>query len=369
MKTTIPLARPSIATEELEAVEEVMRSGNLAQGREVAHFERLFADYIGAKSAVAVCNGTVALDLALKAIDIKPGDEVLTTSFSFISTANSILFQGAKPVFADIDRRSFNIDPNDAAAKISRKTKAIIGVHLFGHPFDLTTMREICHDNDLFLIEDCAQAHGAEYDKKKVGSFGFGCFSFYATKNMTTGEGGMITTELARVADVCRLLRDHGQSSRYVHTILGYNYRMTDLEAAIGRIQLEKIDELNKKRAENARYFNTHINLHGLSLPHAYGPVTHVYHQYVVTTEEDVLDRDMLVKYLNEKGVGCGIHYPSPIFRQPLYRRLGFSDETVNCPAAIDVADRVLSLPIYPTLTNEELQYIVRTINDFPASG
>jgi len=188
---SIPIAKPIISEEEIRAVEEVLRSGMLAQGGTVRKFEKNFSEYIGVKNAIAVSNGTIALDLALKALDIKQGDEVITTPFTFIATANSILFQGAKPVFADVDERTFNINPDDVLEKITNRTKAIIGVHLFGHPFNVEAIREICEDYNLILIEDCAQAHGAEYKGKKVGGFGIaGCFSFYATKNMTTGEGG-----------------------------------------------------------------------------------------------------------------------------------------------------------------------------------
>lgn len=365
MKRHIPIARPITADEELKAIEEVLTSGMLAQGKAVNEFENLFSDYIGVKNAIAVSNGTVALDVALKALGIKEGDEVITTPFTFIATANSILYQKAKPVFADVDERTFNINPVDVLNKITAKTKAIIGVHLFGHPFDVKAIQEICEDHKLLLVEDCAQAHGAEYQGKKVGSFATGCFSFYPTKNITTGEGGIITTDNNEVSESCRLLRNHGQSSKYYHTILGYNYRMTDIQAAIGIAQLNKLNEFNKKRIQNAEYYNKHIKLDGLITPYKDANVKHVYHQYVIKVEKDSIDRDVFMKYLTDNGIGCAVHYPLPIFSQPLYRDLGYTDEIAKCPVTSDIVNRVLSLPIHPSLSEENLNYVVETINNF----
>jgi perosamine synthetase len=241
----------------------------LAQGKVVEEFENAFAEYVGVKNAVAVANGTISLDIALKSLGIKEGDEVIVPSFTFISSANAVLFQRAKPVFADVDDRTFNINPEDVVEKITDKTKAIIGVHLFGHPFDVREMGEICEDHKVHLIEDSAQAHGAEYEGNKAGGFGIaGCFSFYATKNMTTGEGGMITTNSEEIASVCRLLRNHGESQKYHHTRIGYNYRMTEIPAAIGTMQFKKLDKFNEMRINNAVYFDNHLKVHGLELPH-----------------------------------------------------------------------------------------------------
>ncbi len=369
MKRHIPIARPIIANEELKAIEEVLRSGMLAQGKAVDEFENLFSAYIGAKNAIAVSNGTVALDLALKASGIREGDEVITTPFTFIATANSILYQKAKPVFADVDRQTFNINPEDIVNKVTEKTKAIIGVHLFGHPFDVKAVQEICEDHKLLLVEDCAQAHGAEYRGKKVGSFGTGCFSFYPTKNITTGEGGIITTNNDQVMGPCRLLRNHGQSSKYFHTVLGYNYRMTDIQAAIGIVQLKRLDEFNAKRIQNADYLNRNIKLDGIIAPHKEKNVRHVYHQYVVTIDRESIDREKFIKYLTANDIGCAVHYPIPVFKQPLYQELGYTDENVKCPVAGELANTVLSLPVHPALTEEDLKYIVYNINNFEESG
>jgi len=364
----IPIAKPVIGKEEIRAVEEVLRSGMLVQGKKVEEFERAFSDYINVTHAIAVANGTIALDAALKTLRIKQGEEVIVPSFTFISTANSILFQSAKPVFADVDERTFNISPNDVLEKITDRTKAIIGVHLFGHPFDVKAIQEICEDHNLILIEDCAQAHGAEYEGIKVGSFGIaGCFSFYATKNMTTGEGGMITTNNNEIANVCRQLRNHGESQKYFHTMLGYNYRMTDIQAAIGLAQLNKLDDFNEKRIKHAEYLNKHIKASGLKLPHRKNGIKHVYHQYAITIEEEegvTISRTEFMKYLKNNGIGSAIHYPLPIHKQPLYQRLGYTDETVQCPVATALSQKILSLPVHPALTEKDLVFIAETINN-----
>lgn len=210
------------------------------------------------------------------------------------------------------------------------------------------------------MVEDCAQAHGAEYERRKVGMFGIGCFSFYPTKNIT-GEGGIITTNDNKITESCRLLRNHGQSKKYFHTTLGYNYRMTDIHAVIGIVQPKKLDTFNRKRIENASFLNKHIKMEGINTPYKENNVKHVYHQYVITIDENI-NREKLMKYLDNYGIGCTIHYPIPIYEQPIYRELGYS---ANCPIAEKLAHQVLSLPIHPSLTEEDLIYIVNTINNF----
>lgn len=365
MEKNIPIARPVTSGEELKVIKEVLKSGMLAQGKVVEEFENNFSGLVGVKNSIAVSNGTIALDLALKAMGIGDGDEVITTPFTFIATANAILYQRAKPVFVDVDNRTFNIEPNCILDKITKKTKAIIGVHLFGHPFDVQAIQQICDDQGLLLVEDCAQAHGAQYRGKYVGSFGIGCFSFYPTKNITTGEGGLITTNDTGIAESCRLLRNHGQSSKYYHTILGYNYRMTDIQAAMGIVQLKKLEGFNNKRIQNADYLDKHIKLDRIITPYKEKDVRHVYHQYVVKVDGDSKDREKLIDYLKSKGIGCAVHYPIPIHRQPLYQNLGYTDENVNCPVAQELADTVLSLPVHPNLTKIDLKYIADTINKY----
>ena len=366
----IPLARPLIGEEEVEAVVRVLRSGMLAQGEEVRRFEEEFADYIGVDYAVAVVNGTAALDLALKALGIKEGDEVITTPFTFIATANAILYQGARPVFADIDPKTYNLDPDSVLERITPRTRAIIAVHLYGHPADMKAFAEIAEDHHLYLIEDAAQAHGAEYLGKKTGSLGHvAAFSFYATKNMTTGEGGMITTNDKKIAEKVRLLRNHGQAAKYLHVELGYNLRMTNIAAAIGRAQLRKLDKMNEARRRNARMLTELLSrVEGITPPYEDPRVKHVYHQYVIRVEEEFpLTRSQLADYLAARGVQTAVHYPRPIHHQPLYKRLGYPQDT--CPNAIEASKRVLSLPVHPLLTQADIEYIAKVIREAAEGG
>jgi perosamine synthetase len=366
MRDFIPIAKPIIGQEEIDAVEEVLKSGMLAQGEAVKKFEDGFAAYLGVKNAVAVNNGTVALDLAIKALKLEPGSEIITPAFTFIATANCALYQGLRPVFADVDERTFNIDPDDLQERITPRTKAVIGVHLYGQPFPLSAVQEICQDRNIALVEDCAQAHGAEWKGKKVGSFGTGCFSFYPTKNMTTGEGGMITTDDDALAARLRLLRSHGDSGKYNHTSLGYNYRMMNLQGALGLVQLKRLEEFTARRIANAGYLNDHIKTRGISTPFCQDAVRHVYHQYVVRVEDELhASRERLMEYLQAKGIGSAVHYPKAVYQQPFYRDLGYSN--VSCPVAEDVSRRVLSLPVHPSLTADDLQYIAETMNSFEA--
>lgn len=366
MRNFIPIARPIVGSEEIKAVEDVLGSGMLVQGEAVKRFEDAFSSYLGVKNSIAVSNGTVALDLALKALNLQPQDEVISPAFTFIATANSILYQGIKPVFADIDERTFNIDPEDLLEKITPRTRAVIGVHLYGQPFDVDAIRQICDDNNIMLIEDSAQAHGAEYDGAKVGSFGMGCFSFYPTKNMTTGEGGMITTNDDAIAARLRLLRNHGDTGKYNHVLVGYNYRMMNLQGAMGLVQLRKLDEFNRKRINNAEYLSKSIKINGVSLPFKAENVRHVYNQYVIKVEDDFpVSREKLMDYLQSKGIGSAVHYPKPIYRQPIYRELGLDKKI--CPAAEDVSKKVMSLPVHPSLAQEDLEYIAAAMNGFEA--
>ncbi len=366
----VPIARPIFGEEELEALRRVLESGVVAHGPEVEEFEREFAEYVGVEHAVAVANGTAALDLVLKAYRLGPGDEVITTPFTFIATANAVLFQGARPVFADVDPRTYNLDPERVAELVTPRTRAIIAVHLFGQPADMRALREIAEDHRLILIEDAAQAHGAEFMGRRVGGLGDAAiFSFYATKNMTTGEGGMVTTNDRAVAERVRLLRDHGQAGKYLHVELGYNLRMTSLQAAIGRVQLRKLDSFNEARRRNARRLTEALSgVKGITPPYEDPRAKHVYHQYVVRVEDEFpLSRDDLRSFLQSRGVETAVHYPMPIFAQPLYRRLGYPQD--SCPNAVEASRRVLSLPVHPALSGEDLDYIVECIREAAASG
>ena len=365
LKRTIPIAKPVLGREEVEAVRKVFESGVLVQGKRIELFEKEFAEYIGVEHAVAVANGTLALDASLKALKLGPGDEVVTSAFSFVASSNCVLFQGAKPVFADIDPRSFDMDPSDVAEKITAKTKAIIPVHLYGQPAEMDALTEIAEDHGIALVEDAAQAHGAEYKGRKVGGLGdVGCFSFYATKNMTTGEGGIITTNNSELARKVRLLRNHGDTGKYRHVILGYNYRMSEASAAVGSVQLGKLDELNERRKENASVLTRGIEkISGLTPPRVKDDVRHVFYQYVIRVENDYpVDRDELAGHLTKRGVGVAVHYPTPIYGQPFYEELGYG-KTV-CPMAEDASKRVLSLPVHPSVTEEDIIYVLDVLKE-----
>jgi perosamine synthetase len=358
----IPVARPAIGQDEISAVTAVLESGMLASGERVAEFERNFADYCGTTHAVAINNGTAALHAALLAADIGQGDEVIVPSFSFFATASAVSMTGAKPIFVDVNEQTFNIDPVQVENQINPKTKAVIGVHLFGQPFDAQGIKQVCESHNLTLIEDAAQAQGAICNGEKTGAMGnLGCFSFYATKNMTTGEGGMVTTSEKALNERLRLLINHGQSEKYLHTRLGYNYRMTDVAAAIGLVQLKKLEKFNTRRRKNAEYYDTHISVKGLITPTVAQGMHHVYHQYVIRlTDEFPMKRADFMEYLKVKGIGTAVHYPIPIHHQPVYAR---ANEPDSCPVSTRLASSVLSIPVHPLLDQKELAYICDAIN------
>ncbi len=356
----IPIAQPDTGEDEIAAVSEVIRSGMLASGPKVAAFEKAFAAYCGTAHAVATCNGTASLYVGMMAAGIGPGDEVIVPAFTFFATASSVSICGAQPVFADVDPVTFCIDPGSVCDQITGKTKAVLGVHLFGQSFAGDALQEICSDHDLLLFEDAAQAHGAEYNGLRAGSLGsFGSFSFYPTKNMTTGEGGMITTNDFARARKARLLVNHGQSEKYLHTLIGFNLRMTDIGAAIGLVQLGKLEAYNKARISNARYYDEHLRVPGLVLPAAAEGARHVYHQYVVrVTGESAFTRDELMAYLREHGVGTAVHYPIALSEQPVYQESGAS-----CPISSQLAGEVLSLPVHPGVGEKECRFVVDCIH------
>lgn len=358
----IPIARPAIGQDEISAVTAVLESGMIAAGERVTEFEQKFADYCGTSYAVAVNNGTSALHAALLAAGIGPGDEVIVPSFSFFATASTVSMCGAVPVFADVDEQTFNITPAQIEEKITPKTRAVVGVHLFGQPFDVRKVKEVCEHHNLTLIEDAAQAHGALCNGEKAGSFGLlGCFSFYATKNMTTGEGGMVTTNDKACADRLRLIISHGQSEKYQHTRLGYNYRMTDMAAALGIVQLKKLDKFNLRRRKNAEYYSASLKANGVITPVTAPGMQHVWHQYVIRITDDFpIPRLGLIRLLASKGIGTAVHYPTPIHRQPLYYQDADPDP---CPVSTRLASTVLSLPVHPMLDLKEIGSICDIIN------
>jgi perosamine synthetase len=369
----IAIAHPLFGAEEEAAALRVLGSGQLAQGERVATFERRFAELCHVREAVAVSSGTAALHLALLAHDIGRGDEVITTAFSFAATANVILLVGATPVFVDIEPDTCTLDPVQAERALTRRTKAIIPVHLYGHPCEMNRLQKIAEAFSLVLIEDASQAHAATIDGRPVGSFGTGCFSFYATKNMTTGEGGMVTTNDPAIAEQVRLLRNHGQEARYYQIALGYNLRMTELQAALGIAQIEKLEYFTQRRRANATYLTN--NLQGIVQTPVERPgYRHVYHQYTIKIPSK---RNEFMTELRARGVDTTIHYPIPIHQQPFYRRkpclfrvlspgrrtpVKGNNPAAHLPVTESAAQEVLSLPVHPALSQEDLSTIAREV-------
>lgn len=355
----VPIAKPIIGEEEIENVVEVLKSGMIAQGPKVEEFEKKFAEWVDADYGIAVNSGTAALHVALLSCGIGKGDEVITTPFTFIASGNSIVYTGAKPVFADIDLKTYTMDPDAIEELITENTKAILPVQLYGQSADMDRINEIAEAYGLVVIEDAAQAHGATCNGKKVGSMGdMACFSFYPTKNMTTSEGGIITTDDPDLVEDARMFRAHGARVRYHHDAIGYNFRMTDISAAIGLAQLNKIDGFNDKRIENAAYLNEGLkDVEGVVTPYCAEGSKHVYHQYTIRVEKG--NRDEWVELINESGVGTGIHYPIPLYNQPVYGKLGIEGK---CPNAELAADNVISLPVHPSLTKEDLDLVIEAV-------
>ncbi|HEV2654121.1 MAG TPA: DegT/DnrJ/EryC1/StrS family aminotransferase [Ktedonobacteraceae bacterium] len=369
----IAIAHPFLGNEEKDMLLRVLASGQLAQGECVAGFERRFAELCQVHDAVAVSSGTAALLLALLAHNIGPGDEVITTAFSFTATANTILLVGATPVFVDIEPETYTLNPDLVEQAVTRRTKAILPVHLYGHPCDMQRLEEIAQAHALVIIEDAAQAHAAMIGGRYVGSFGTGCFSFYATKNITTGEGGMVTTNDPAIAEKVRLLRNHGQQSRYNQVVLGYNLRMTELQGALGLAQMDRLAYITEQRIANASYLTDHLKdvvLTPVTLPDC----RHVYHQYTIRVRGD---RNELAVKLRARGIETGVHYPLPIYRQPFYRnmpslfriangsksqRARGNDASKHLPITERAAQSVLSLPVHPSLSEADLTTIVKEV-------
>ena len=355
----INIAKPQIGREEKEAVLEVLDSGILAQGPRVKAFEEAFAAMCGTKYAIATSSGTTALHTALLAMGLGPDDEVITPSFTFIASSNSVLFTGGKPVFVDIDPLTFNLDPKLIEAAITPRTRAILPVHLFGLACDMDPILEIADRHHLSILEDACQSHGAVYKGRKVGSFATGAFSLYPTKNMTSGEGGMITTNDPELSEKCRAIRQHGMRRRYYHDEMGFNFRMTDLQAAIGLEQLKKLEQFNHRRRENAHYLSSHLE--GVITPFIPDGFEHVFHQYTVRVQGG--KREAIIKHLAERGVGSMVYYPVPIHQQTVYiKDLG---NDLSLPETERAAAEVLSLPVHPGLSQADLETIVSAVNDF----
>ena len=358
----ISIAKPLIGEEEKKAVLEVLDSGMIAQGPRVKAFEEAFAAMCGVKHAIATTSGTTALHVALLANGIGEGDEIITSSFTFIASANSALYTGAKPVFVDIDPTTFNINPTLIEAAVTPRTRAIMPVHLFGLSCDMDPILAVAQKYHLLVIEDACQSHGARYKGRRVGSFGTGTFSLYPTKNITSAEGGMITTDYDTVAEKCRVIRQHGMRRRYYHDELGFNFRMTDVHAAIGLAQISKLERFNATRRENAAFLSA--NLKGVVVPYVPAGYEHVYHQFTVRVPGG--KRDALRTYLQEHGVGSEVYYPVPVHKQVFYAgELGYKQ---SLPESEKAAQEVLSLPVHPALSKDDLATIVSTVNTFMAT-
>ncbi|MFC6755510.1 DegT/DnrJ/EryC1/StrS family aminotransferase [Halomicroarcula sp. GCM10025894] len=355
---TISIASPAVGREELHSVADVLGSGRLSGGEAVEAFGAEFATYCDVAHGVPTTNGTTALHAALAALDIGPGDTVVTTPFSFIATANAIRHVGARPVFADIDPATYNIDPDHVAAVADAEgIEAVLAVHLYGCPAPIDELQAIADRHDAVLVEDCAQAHGATYRGDPVGSFGdAGCFSFYPTKNMTTGEGGMVVTDDDDVAERCRSFIDHGRGPDGGHERVGHNFRMPDLCAAIGRVQLSKLDDFVAARRDHAAQFDDAIADAPIQRPVAPEGCRHAYHQYTVRCD----DRAALAAHLEEYGVGSAVYYPRPIHEEPAYQ-----DVTVELPVAEQAAEEVLSIPVHPELSTEDVRQITHALTEF----
>ena len=361
MAESIPVASPQIGDQERREVDRVLASGMLAQGPEVAAFEREFADaLVDGLTCVATNSGTSGAHLGLLACGIGPGDEVVVPSFTFAATANAVALTGATPVFADIEADHFCLDAAAVEAVLTPRTVGIMPVHLFGHPAPMPELVELARKHSLRIFEDAAQAHGATLDGRRVGTWGdFSMFSLYPTKNMTSGEGGMTVCPDETVARTMRLLRNQGMEQRYANEVIGFNARMTDIHAAIGRVQLRRLPEWTRQRRETAARFDS--GLEGVVVPPVAPGAEHVYHQYTVRVPED---RDGFAQALQaEHGVGTGVYYPTPVHRLPSY------DLSLELPVTERAAAEVLSLPVHPALSSDDVDRIVEAVNAVAKAG
>ncbi|QIG38315.1 DegT/DnrJ/EryC1/StrS family aminotransferase [Microbacterium sp. 4R-513] len=364
MTAFIPAAKPLIGDDERAAVDRVLQSGMVAQGPEVAAFEREFADhFVEGRPVVAVNSGTAGLHLGLLAAGVGPGDEVIVPSFTFAATANSVALTGATPVFADIEPDSFTLDPVAVEAAVTDRTKGIMPVHLYGHPARMDELGALAEARGIAIYEDAAQAHGAALAGRPVGTFGvFGMFSLYPTKNMTSGEGGMISAAHDDIARRARLLRNQGMERQYENEVIGFNARMTDIHAAIGRVQLTKVDAWTESRRANAAFLDA--NLVGVVVPPVADGARHVYHQYTIRVRDD---RDGFVAALKEEyAIGSGVYYPIPNHRLPSLMHFA---PGLDLPETERAASEVVSLPVHPLLSQGDLERIVEAVNALAGAG
>ena len=359
----IPFANPKAQylshKEEIdEAVQQVLASGRYVLGNEVETFEREFAEYLRVSYCIGAGSGTEALHLALKACGVGVGDEVITVSHTAVATISAILLTGATPVFVDIDPLTYTMDPRLLRSALTTRTRAVIPVHLYGHPADMEAISCTAREEGLYVIEDCAQAHGATYQGRRVGSFGdMACFSFYPTKNLGgLGDGGAVVTNNPELYKKTRMLREYGWTQRYVSQIMGWNSRLDEIQAAILRVKLKYLDRDNVRRGRLARIYEEGLIGNGIVVPTVREGASHVYHLYVIRVNE----RDRLLDFLLQKGIGASIHYPQPVHIQPAYAEMG------TClPQTERIAGEILTLPMYPELKEDEVKFVVETIKEF----
>ncbi|MFL6244366.1 MAG: DegT/DnrJ/EryC1/StrS family aminotransferase [Acidimicrobiia bacterium] len=365
MTEPISIAEVRLGAHEEQLALEVLRSGHLVQGPMVDRLERAFAELCSVQHGIAVSSGTTALVAALEVLGLGNGDEVVTSPFTFAATLNAILESGATARFADIDGATFTLDPVELERQMSPRTQAVIPVHLYGQPASMDEIGALATSHGASVVEDACQAHGASFRGRPVGSYGIGCFSFYATKNVVTGEGGMITTDDDEIADRLRVLRNQGMRTRYEYEVPGHNYRLTDIQAAIALPQLERLDEMTARRVQNASRLSAGLDgVTGLVTPAVTPGRTHVFHQYTVrVTREAAVDRGQLAARLEALGIGSGIYYPNVVYDFECFRR---HPRVVveSMPVAEQVAREVLSLPVHPWLTDEQLDRIVASVRE-----
>ncbi len=364
----ISIAKPIIKPQVLEEIREIIDTGQLRQGQKVKEFETLFAEKVGARYAYAVNSGTAALHAAYLST-VKPDDEVIVPSFTFIATASMVHYSRAKPVFADIDPETFIIDPEDVKRKITSKTRAIVPVHLFGNAADIQGLQDLCQDHNLALIHDSAQAHGTRYDGKDIGAYDdLGCYSFYPSKTLTTGEGGMVTTNDESLYRKGTLIRAHGDDARYHHVLMGFNYRLTEIAAVIGLDQMRQFDGFLKRRKQCGDYLRREIGrIEGLTPQRVTPKVEPSYSYFSLTLDPEAfrITRNQFMEALQHENIDCAVHYPTPLTQQPVIR------ETLNpepTPVAEETATRILSLPMHPALTDQDLENIVAGVEKVAAN-
>jgi dTDP-4-amino-4,6-dideoxygalactose transaminase len=364
----IPINLPKIGEEEIEAVVKVMRSGmltsGLGAGPKVKEFEHDYAEFAGVKHAIAVNTGTSALHAAIMANGVKTGDEVILPSFTFVATAEAVVLAGGKPVFTDIDHETFTLSPEGIERAITKKTKAVIPVDLYGLPADIKPIREVVAKHNLPIIEDCAQSHGATYEGKPAGAIAdLACWSLYAAKNIGTGEGGVVTTDDDELAEKVRMIRTHGEKAKYQSLMLGTNYRMTEIQAAIGVVQLKRLPDFLAKRTRNAKRLTKNLRkTEKIKLPPELKNRTHSWYLYTIRIKGATENtRNDIIKEMHDKGVGAEAYYPTPIHQMPYYKE---SFGGFNLPETEKAAKQVLSLPIHPGVTEEQIDFIAQTLLD-----